>query len=347
MKGMYPGLPSFVQRRGIVSSVPPLHLIRTKKRITDQVLLEKPYGGVRLKAVVLFRLAKNYLRFFKEGMGSVWTNYKDLRSEIYSRNLFLVVNGLAANDLATGDAKDQKLYVKNSTVPQVVDELATAVSCLENSGSLDLSREQIKISRAQFQTMLRTRGDILKLPLFALLFALLEEFSLPLYYIFPSLMPFTCVFPAFMKSYYGKSIKAQRKLKELRKGRGFDEIAVQNPFTMTEEELRSVCDLIKVGTPFSSVGRLRIQLLQKYKELIVDTHLLLRDGGVDKLDRLELFFTCLDRGLMDWEQILSQLEDHEKTLYESLDEASMRERLCAHLERFGKRGYNVGIVGLF
>ncbi|KAG7818884.1 hypothetical protein KL909_001423 [Ogataea angusta] len=347
MKRISHGVPAFVQRRGIVSSLPPIHLIQTKKRITDQVSLEKPYNGVRLKAVVLFRLAKNYLKFFKEGMGSVWTNYKDLRSEVYSRNLFLVVNGLAANDLGTGDAKDQKLYVRNSTLPQVVDELATAVSCLENSGSLDLSREQIKISRAQFQTMLRTRGDLLRLPLFGLLFALLEEFSLPLYYIFPSLMPFTCVFPAFMKSYYGKSIKAQRKLKELRKERTFDEIAVQNPFTMTEEELRSVCDLIKVGTPFSSIDRRRAQLLEKYKELVVDTHLLLRDGGVDKLDRLEVFFTCLDRGLVDWEQVLSLLEDCEKTLYELLDEASLRERLRVHLERFGKHGYNVGVVGLF
>ncbi|KAG7698065.1 hypothetical protein KL930_001727 [Ogataea haglerorum] len=347
MKRVSHSVPVFVQRRSIVSSVPPLHLIQTRKSITNQVLLEKSYSGVRLKAVVLFRLAKVYLKFFKEGMGSIWTNYKDLRSEVYSRNLFLVVNGLAANDMGTGDARDQKLYLKNSSLPQVVDELATAVSCLENSGSLDLSREQIKISRAQFQTMLRTRGDVFKLPLFALLFGIFEEFSLPLYYIFPGLMPFTCVFPAFMKTYYGRSIKAQRRLAELRKERTFDEIAVQNPFTMTEEELRSVCDLIKVGAPFSSADGLRAQLLQKYKELIVDTHLLLRDGGVDKLDRLEVFFTCLDRGLVDWEQVLYQLKDREKTLYESLDETLMRERLRAHLERFGKHGYNVGLVGLF
>ncbi|KAH3668170.1 hypothetical protein OGAPHI_001924 [Ogataea philodendri] len=338
----------FGQRRTIVSSVPQIQLLKTKKTITDLVLKEKPSSSsIGVKSVVLFRLAKNYIQFFKAGMGNIWTNYRDLNKRVYGQNWYLVVNGLAANDLATGDTKDQKLYLKSSKLPEAVEELATVVTCLKNSGSLDLSREQIKLSRADFQTMLRTRKDFPKLPLFAFLFALLEEFCLPLYFIFPRLMPSTCVFPAFMKTYYGKSMKAQEKLQELRQGRTYEEIALQNPYTMPQEELKLLCQLLGLGTPFSSVDTHRDLLSRKYRELVVDTHLLIRDGGVDKLDRLELFSTCVDRGLVDWKQVVDQLGHNEKSLYDLLNEDKLRARLSLHIERFGSPGYNVGVLGAY
>ncbi|GMG27384.1 unnamed protein product [Ambrosiozyma monospora] len=319
-------------------------------------------------AVLQYRWLKNYLLFFKLGITNVWNTHRYVKKNIYHGQLYIVDTSLNASDRIF---KSKKVAVRKSNLDTVLDEAANGVRLAENECIVknvgfwnglqgqqnkdDVHDGLIALTRSNFQRIIRERRDWIRLPLFALLFALLEEVTVLFYFVIPTFMPTTCVFPNFSRWLFAKAEIAQLNLQVL--GRGGDaninlkDVSHKNPYTMDSTELRQVCDmlLIEKGIPlFATDDSLREKLLKRYKEILIDDYLILRDGGVNQLNKLELFDACTKRGLIDYQEILASLNVVEDAkFFDNLNEEKMRNLLTRFIVDFAKRENNVGLLGAY
>ncbi len=354
-----------VDRINCISSLPQFYLLKSSSEIMRTLEHDRPdlNNGLRKDLTFKYRMLQGYGNFFRAGILNVWKNYWNLRRTAYRKidPLYVFDNGLDRNDTATGNPKDKKLLLRSKTIEQIVSELATAVRCKENimKGKMWLfesesDRHYIRLKRNMMQQMLRNKFDASKLPFFAVILVLLEELSVAVCWLSPYILPTTCLYPKFMPRYFARSIKAQRRLKELRKNKSLKDIASGNPFSIDTEEAVMMCEFLMINTSFKWANCLenkdfmRRRLLQRYKEIALDNYLIIRDGGVEKLTDLELFSTNLRRGLIDLDLLTGKIKKKPNGDYkEYFDFDQMRNDLRTFIVNFDDRRNNIGLFGLF
>lgn len=346
-------------------SLPQLHLLKSKKEVLKEIGQQRPdlKTETSQRWVYYYRMMRNYLNFINKGISNVWKTYIQLKKTNYQwlKPYYVFDNGLDRTDKATGSPKDKKLLLRSNTLDQIVGELATAVRCQENVEHNKVwgfkqkdDLEYIAISRADLQKMLRNKYDIPRLPFFATLFLIFEELSLGIFYISPYTVPTTCVFPRFMPRYFSRCLQAQRRLKDIRKNIQLETIASRNPYDMDMNELRQLCELLLVSSSFKWANYIennkfmRSRLLQRYKEITLDNYLIVRDGGVDNLNDIEVFASCIRRGLIDFEILCQNIKRNKGGYYtDFVDISEQREILRKFIIDFDDRRNNVGLLGLY
>lgn len=185
------------------------------------------------------------------------------------------------------------------------------------------------LTRAELQFLRRSKHDWSRVPVFVLLFAIVGEW-LPLIVIFfTPIVPYTCRIPRQIE-------KSRRQLEEMRRKSFRGEVdgyipSPSKPGKQGEDGVRSLedCekgqlmhisrslglhsrlwDYTKGFMPGSAMLKYRVRKHLEY--LKQDDALLVRDGGVQKLDREEVMLACEQRGI----DILGRREEYLKDVLE-------------------------------
>jgi hypothetical protein len=238
---------------------------------------------------------KLYISFYKTGIKNIWHNYKQAK-ELKHR-----LNSTQTPQLPPGpDAKTQKnVYAK------------------------------YVLTRAELQFLRRSQHDMNRVPIFALLFAIVGEW-LPLIVIFfTPIVPYTCRIPRQIE-------KSRRALEETRRKSFRGEIDGYIPTMKLRsrgggETVRGLEDLEKgqlmhisrsLGlhsrlwdytkgfAPGSGILKWRVKRHLEYLEK--DDVLLVRDGGIKNLNKEEVLLACEQRGI----DILGRKEEYLKDVLE-------------------------------
>ncbi|KAF2433752.1 hypothetical protein EJ08DRAFT_551784, partial [Tothia fuscella] len=230
----------------------------------------------------LLKSGKLYLGFYKTGIKNIWANYKNVKP-LRARFNSTQTPQLPPSRGKDGKTTHQNLYAK------------------------------FALTRAEFQFLMRSRSDVSRVPVFALLFAVLGEW-LPLVVIFVTpIVPYPCRIP--------KQIRQTREGLEKRRHdsfRGITDGYVPNSKVMRGEgEVKDLKQLNKgqlmhisrsLGLHFGvwdriSYGHFPPEMLLRYKVekwlkyLDQDDALLKRDGGIEELKGEELKLAAEQRGI--------------------------------------------------
>lgn len=284
-------------------SLPRIDLIKDKEEIKREILskredkTEKGYDNI----IIYYKKAKNLVLFFKEGFLNIWKVNKDLRENIFNGQRYII-------DYSKGNEKDGKLIIKRGDYEQLIEELAERVSLLNiefknNLGNNNFNynnRNEIFINRKEFIEIVRDKQNFIKLPISGLLFLVLEEMSLLIFYFFPQLLPGTCVLPGKLENkYYDKHHSGLTTLKNRRGGEEdkmrtyLQEIAMNkiSAYSIKREDLSFICHSLICRN--CSIKALHLHQM----EIIIDDYLLLSSGGISSLSLNELVYGCRIRGL--------------------------------------------------
>lgn len=175
-------------------------------------------------------------------------------------------------------------------------------SVVENGHLLDLQRAHGNdmqpcgqaLSREELLTVLRSRQDFRKLPVFAAILAIFFEMTPIVLYVFPRLSPSTCWSPTYIQ-------KLQQAYSSRR------ERLLQTPtdpslsiHRLSAESLRGIAALVGGGPAivykWLPIGWVRQRLQRHLIEVRADD-ILLRRGNIEDLDKEELSRAAMARGL--------------------------------------------------
>lgn len=280
-------------------SLPQYELIKSKEVILREILneredkKEKTFDNLKVQ----YRRISNIFKFFKEGILNIWRVNRDLRKILFDKRHYIV-------DYSRGDEKEGKMILKRGDFNKIIDELSKRISLMKiefDNGNRDVKdfsvlQNEILISRKQFIEIVRDHNDFIKLPLFGLFFLVFEELSLPILYLFPRILPTTCVLPGILeKRYNEKNVKAFGKLMKLKNfeneaecNQFLQDIAMDrikaNEFERQGEILKNICNALDCrGTTVSS-------LRQRQKILFIDDYLILSNNSGTALHYHELVY---------------------------------------------------------
>ncbi|TID14319.1 hypothetical protein E6O75_ATG09398 [Venturia nashicola] len=245
-----------------------------------------------------FKAGKAYLGFYKTGIKNIYSNWKVAR-EIGGKLERGMTPRLPPGDGMRGGGG--KAFVKGGGDNVYTDFLLT---------------------RAELQFLRRSRHDMSRVPLFALLFVVFGEWLPLIVVFFTPVVPYTCRIPRQVE-------KTRRALEEMRRKsfrgeidgyvptptrRGTDGQAIQNLDDCEKGQLMHISrslglhfrlwDFTKGIIPGSGILKYRIRKHLEY--LAQDDALLLRDGGVAKLNQEEVLLACEQRGI----DVLGRREDY-------------------------------------
>ncbi|ODV96653.1 hypothetical protein PACTADRAFT_48482 [Pachysolen tannophilus NRRL Y-2460] len=282
-----------------------------------------------------------FLNFYKKGLKDIWFNYKSLRKEVFNKyhidNKIIVPgkkNAIAKVKIINNRNNKQLIKILNNTINNYKNEYRAT----NDFKKFFNNKYEISLKRSDFVKLLRTGKDIAKIPMFGLIFIIFEELTVLICYLFPSITPSTCILPQLSSRYYQSSKMAQNKLGKVvikhqdQIQKDIIKYASRTPYTITEEELYPLIDLFKLRSPliplrFYSTETLRDNLQLKFQEILVDNFLILRDGGIWNLNKLELLDACINRGLINYDKLIKASRESNKSLYDSIDQNILRLRL--------------------
>lgn len=172
---------------------------------------------------------------------------------------------------------------------------------LPSSTTPETALERGLLSRGEWLLLLRSRHDVAKIPLFALVFMICGEFT-PLVVIFlGGVVPRTCVVP--------KQVVSAREKAEERRGRSFREGTIQSQKAPSIiQELRTG-EILHIGRSLGlysalwdrvgkvPVGIVKGRVVKRAKYLDLDDMAIERDGGVGQMEMEEVRIAMDERGL--------------------------------------------------
>ncbi|KAF8250259.1 hypothetical protein K440DRAFT_581149 [Wilcoxina mikolae CBS 423.85] len=188
----------------------------------------------------------------------------------------------------------------NYTLTRPIQALADS-----HDGTLTHLVHHSLITRSQFQHLLRSRHDILRVPAFGLIFIIFGETSPFILPFIPSLIPYPCRIPAQLTRERRKAAERREKLGEPggEVGRGVGELS--------SGEVEHVAKVLGVSSwfiPLEGVKRWRVNHRCEYLEL--DDTLMKRGGGVRALDSgEELVMAAQERGIDTYEKNESEVRE--------------------------------------
>lgn len=228
---------------------------------------------------------KGYVNLYKTGIKNVWKNQKECRElkkswnfrSIHELSQYVVDNAFAqdSSKLIDGEARDALEPAPNH------------------------------ITRAQYMLLLRTKRDVLKLPFFAVIFAVFFETTPLLVLLFPRLTPVTCYTPSAIKKQADNQENLIQKFAFIEDSEssalsGSKQMAARSVFELSRNELNALAKFTgKLWLPSLLYTRKHLQkVINNYLlEIRCDNILLGRFGGVQQLDDYETSGACLARGI--------------------------------------------------
>lgn len=254
-------------------TIPRIDLIKSHEAIRSELLATraaKLYDPV----VIQYRKAKNIFKFFKEGLLNLYRARRDLNREIFNGKRYIY-------DYSKGDSQG-RIVVRWSDYDRLVECMSQRISLveMERKAGKPLGNKVdygIDITKDQFIEMVHLKREWFKVPLFGVLFLALEEFSLPIVYLFPALLPKTCVLPGRIeKRFYAKRDQAFAQLDAITAGQAQKTIdavldGTANVWAVPEDQLQLICSYLHI---FGVGSRdRRIKLLRHIRELGVLRHM--------------------------------------------------------------------------
>jgi hypothetical protein len=244
-----------------------------------------------------FKAGRVYLGFYKTGIKNIWYNYKT--------------------------AKELKHRLNSTQTPQLPPGPDAG-----GKGAKNVYAKYV-LTRAELQFLRRSQHDTNRVPIFALLFAVVGEW-LPLIVIFfTPIVPYTCRIP--------RQVEKTRRVLEERRRKSFrgetdgyvptmkmhskdGEKTVKGMEDLEKGQLMHISrslglhsrlwDLSKGFMPGTGILKYRVRKHLEYLER--DDALLVRDGGVKQLNKEEVLLACEQRGI----DILGRKEDYLKDVLE-------------------------------
>lgn len=294
----------FPEQVNSLRTLPRIDLIKSRDEIKKELLQTrepKSYDGI----LITYKQTKNMLLFFKEGLFNIWRVNMELRKTVFNGKRYLIDYN------RSGDVNGRLiLRYGSSNYRLLIDKLAERVSLtlLEvKNGKRPIDsivtgneQDEVLLTRKEFIEIVRDDHNFTKLPLFGLIFFIFAECSLPIFYIFPQLLPSTCILPGKLEGRYydkhhgGLSTLTEIHAEEDRMREYLQAVAmnVMKAHSVPTKDLPFVChSLLCKGTTLES-----LQLHQK--EILVDDYLILASaGGPSSLSDAELVHGCRVRGL--------------------------------------------------
>lgn len=320
-------------------TLPAYEVLKNIKEIKREIVegrndkKEKAYDGIIIK----YKQGKNMFKFFKNGLMNLWKVNRDLRKTVFNGKRYLI-------DYSRADIKQgYKFIIARKDFDKLVDELSERVSLIKveyDNGKRDIkeflneNEKEVLLNRREYIEIVRDYENFYKLPLFGALFILLEELSFPIVYLFPWMLPSTCVLPGMLeKRFNERRIKGIAKLKEsIMKEKNVDDeveaericqeyiqdvamnkISGYSVGSTHPERVGALCDVLGCR------GTTAAALQQHQRHVLVDDWLVTCGGGVAVLRDAEVAHACVARGL--W------LEGDAATAATAAAARSLRQRL--------------------
>lgn len=260
-------------------TVPRVDLVKSAAALQGELQASRADGRARVydPAVVQYRRARNLFSFFKEGLMNLYRARQDLNRTVFNGKRYV-------KDYGVGDATG-KLIVRWSDYDRIMDAIARQISLVDKqqgqkkthpTNTTTLSDYGLDITHSQLVEMVHLHREWYKVPLFGVLFLILEELSLPLVYLFPGMVPKTCVLPGLIeRRVHAKRDTAIQKLANKSIKQGFDPLQELlegrvSPWTIKEDDLALYCDAIGVYGVGSRDRR--ISIMRHIRDLAVLRH---------------------------------------------------------------------------
>lgn len=202
-----------------------------------------------------------------------------------------------ANFYKTGVKNIYFNFIASRSVQNIVDEkYKSSISSAVKGGSL---------SRSDFQLLIRSRHDVKRVPIFALVFLICGEFTPLVVIAISNVVPWTCRIP--------RQVDADRKKVEERRAISFRNLTMNLPPVGTGvQDLKrmqllhinwslglssSMWDYIGGRLPGLPNAILRRKVARRVEYLELDDLLIKSDGGVKPMFEEELRMACVERGI--------------------------------------------------
>lgn len=238
-------------------------------------------------------IGKEYVKLYKTGIQNVWKNNKrakTLLQTLQAKGIDELVTSVLEKESITRIVR--KIHEKPDEAPKTVEIQVPAAG---------------NLTRAQYQLLLRTPGDFLKLPLFTLVFAVFFETTPLLVLLVPHIVPSTCLLPRQQRSDLARNNKNIAALKELYTApengdAGLTKQLSRSVHNLTATELTAVVkatNLYSTLVPLSLVPRsaMEAKLKTHIARVKCDDTLISWHGGVWALDAPELVRACHARAI--------------------------------------------------
>lgn len=285
-------------------SLPRYELIKKEEEIHQEILSkrDKPINKKYDFLLIKYKKLHNIFQFFKQGLINIWKVNRNLKKGegIFNGKRYLI-------DYSNYNQFNKGKYIINrKDFNKIIDELSERIQLIkieyENNKRNELVNskdKEIFINRKEFIEIVRDRKNFHKLPLFGLLFLVFEEISLPIIYLFPKILPSTCILPGLIeKRYYKNKNKGFDNILSIKNGNTEEEcrefirdIAMNkinsNSLNKNDSIVENICDIFDTK-----------DIQQHQKMLLIDDYLILNNGGVSMLNNIEVVHCCLDRGIL-------------------------------------------------
>lgn len=258
-----------------VRTLPRLDLIKSHDLIRGELLASRQGNSSKIydPIIIQYKKARNIFSFFKEGLLNLYRARRDLNKEVFNGKRYIY-------DYGMGDS-DGKMIVKWSDYDKVLDTIARRISLVEieiKSGKkVDKVDYGLDITREQFIEMVHLKKEWFKVPMFGLLFFILEELSLPIVYLFPQMLPKTCVLPGMIeRRFNSKRETAFDELNKISNGKAEKNLndiltGKTSVWGIPEGELSLVCSYLGI-IGFGSRDK-RMKIMRHVRELEVLRHM--------------------------------------------------------------------------
>ncbi|EMG45360.1 hypothetical protein G210_4463 [Candida maltosa Xu316] len=222
----------------------------------------------------------------------------------------------------------------------------------------DASSQLFNLTREQFQLYKRTPEDFYKIPLFALVCIVFEEFTPIICYVIPEITPSTCILPQILPRVWNPH--GILKLKELNQELTEEEmidLSSKTSYNLDIQHVRLLCQSLRLVSRYTPVSMypesyLRGKLQQYYNYLVIDNYYLSglnNDGNLWNLTNQELILACLERNLIQDivydTKMFNQISDPiQKKMFEDKYMNKLRVKLFQFLVDFPN--FNIGYLGV-
>lgn len=341
--------------------------IMPKDEIFKQIADENPQKlGFSLKVKQTMAYGKTLMGFYKAGVVNVWNNNKEYKK---LKTLFKIDNQVAdkGKSIATrvtnfkklNHEMSQMLYMSRIENKTLNDNTSASTVVNHDKETVVVDANLFLLARNQYQLINRTPKDFLKLPTFAVIFAICMECTPLLCYAFPEITPLTCILPSILPRLWNpaNTEKVSSLTKELLQNTSKDAVASLTAYNLDLELVQSLNKSLNLVSRYIPVtfypeSVLRDRLQNHYNYLMVDNYFLsgLNGGGnVWDLAYPELVIACLERNLIsNLKQSVTQFDhikdETEKLQFQTQHKNELRSKLVRFIMDFDN--FNVGYLCL-
>lgn len=252
----------------------------------------------------LTALAKVALTVYKSGIKNVWINRKAAKA------LLRKYAASSKNDV-TDAVLEHYFYNQVATHKRIFSTVTGEMTLHKRDKEIAREKENRKsvavnilpsggeaLTRAEYQTILRTARDFPKLPLFVVVFCICFEFTPLVVLAFPQVLPGTCVIPSQARKQLELRSKDARDLLKVKK----ETQPAHSAYHLDKTQLHAICKALKLTAAMVPISIYPTSWLQDrvenhMKQVRADDILIAKSGGAWNMSHAELQQACLHRGI--------------------------------------------------